>query len=212
MTSSEERVKDIVRAEPAADDGLVRVQAALTTLNRELALPGDAPKPEPLPSRLAGAAFLCLGSIIGGLIMSAHYAKQVSMLEAQRKEMDAEVASIARSARLEAAQANDLMRYSLLSKQGVPVVGLMDEITRSLPSGVGISTVVVNQNGTTRIEGEAASEEAMLEALKQMKEARSLTNLHIIGFRRDAVEHKGGRFAFGAKCISMKDVRIGGQP
>lgn len=211
MINSEDRVKDIVRAEEPVDDGLVRVHAPLASTSQELAIARPAAY-ETLPNKLAGSLFVCLGAVIGGLITSAYYAKQVSLLEAQRKAMDAESASIAQSAQIGSAEARDLARYSILSKRGVPLIGVMDEVTHSLPAGVGLTAVVINQNGQTRIEGEATSEEAMLQTLQNLKQGHSLENLTIIGFRRDDEEQSGGRFAFGGRCISMSDVRIGGTP
>ncbi len=210
MLKADERVMNLVVAEEAADNSLAQVQADLASREADLALAEKQQRPT-LPDNNAGSLLMCLGAVVAGLVMSAHYSKEVHRLDTQTKEMSAETTRIRQEATLTSgAQINSLQRYGILASRGVPIAGLMDEVTRALVPGVGLSSVVISAGRNVRIEGEAISEQAMLQFVSNVQAGKGIRDLRPTGYGRDSLKQKGVRFTLTGKAISMADVRLGG--
>jgi Tfp pilus assembly protein PilN len=191
---------------------MLRLRAEFIEPEELLALPARPASPDVPHDNNAGSLLMCLGAVVAGLLMSSHYAKEAHRLDTQATQMATEAAEIQKLANLApGAQTDTLRKYGVLASRGVPVAGIMDEVSRALVPGVGLSSLVINTNRSLRIEGEAKTEQAMLKFIENLRKGKGIQDLRATGYRREDLKQQSVRFAFTGRAISMLDVRVGGK-
>jgi Tfp pilus assembly PilM family ATPase len=142
--------------------------------------------------------------LVVAALFAAHLTNNSAEIERQTIDISKQAADVRREADLAMGeQARMLRRFDLLKREGVPLEAVMDTVARGLPAGVGLSAVTINGSNEVRIEGEATSEAAMLQALENLRNSPVLRT-----FGRDTAVERGLRFELSGTTVSMGDVRL----
>jgi len=101
-------------------------------------------------------------------------------------------------------------QYNQLLGEGVPVAPVTDAIAESLANGVGLTDLRIDFNKGIFMNGEATSEAAMLQTVRQMQSQPLLNNVGITSF--DKVPNGNGalRFSLSGTTLGMSQVNMGG--
>ncbi|MEZ0325261.1 MAG: PilN domain-containing protein, partial [Fimbriimonas sp.] len=208
MLKADERSETMTLAKEPSESSLAKVNAELVSSDRSLALRPPAVPPQ---ENNANSLLVCLGAVVAGLVMSAHYAKESHRLETLTQDLNSQSEKLKQKSYIPGTASSELRQYGILAARGVPAVALMDEITRALTPGVGLSSVAVNPAQRVSIKGEAASDVAMLKFLENVRAAKSMRGLRADGFTQSNPKQQGVQFALTGEAISMADVWVGGE-
>jgi Tfp pilus assembly PilM family ATPase/Tfp pilus assembly protein PilN len=156
-----------------------------------------------IPTAVA-AGFLLIATLFG-----AHLNNNAAEIERQTIDISKKASDVRREADLAMGeQARMLRQFDLLKREGVPLEAVMDDLARGLPQGVGLTAVTVRDSNEVRIEGEATSEAAMLQAVENLRASPVLKDVQVSSFGRDTVNEHGLRFELSGSTVSMGDIRL----
>jgi Tfp pilus assembly PilM family ATPase len=106
-------------------------------------------------------------------------------------------------------QARRAKQYRMLSKEGVPITFILDDLARSLTPGVGVSTLAVSPDLRVSVTGDAANEASMIGTFESLKTSPLLKGLSISSFDRGREKtSKGITFQFSGSTLSLDQIKI----
>jgi hypothetical protein len=203
MDTAEELASHVETVDEPPVAELVRAHAPGLPVQIIYAEPPAKPR-----SYTAEVILFSLGALFAGLLYSTRDANEAYRLSAQTTTMEAESAAIMKASNLSTAeQARRLMQFNVLSKRGVPVASVVWQVAQAASPNVSLASITVSPLLAVRVEGEATSEQAMLQGLNRMRDGNAVRDLKLATFRHPDPAKSPTRFVIVGRAITLGDVR-----